>query len=615
MCGTLFDQVEQTTCPIDGSALEDVEDEKQETLTGKIVAGRFEVGELLGAGGMGAVYKARQISIDRACALKILKKEIVDNKTAVKRFLLEAKATSRLTNAHTITIYDFGQTEGGELFIAMEFLKGMDLKEKLAQSGPLPLARAVEVMVGVALSLGEAHSINIIHRDLKPANIFLAEQASDPEFVKVLDFGIARAKDMTDGMTMTQEGTVAGTPGYMAPETIMGRDIDARADVYALGVILYELLCGEKVFAGDTPILVMTSHISQQPLSLLERMPPGQVPQPLSNFVERCLAKDPDHRPNNAEEFRKELEAVWDQCGSDAINAASMDDTFMAQAISPTDDTSALPAMAEGGGTHPGMSTQMGNPGQAAAVVGTDETMAAMVPGALQPHDTNTSADKMAHLDAPTTVEARPSSKAIPIAIAAAVLLSVGGYFAMSGGDAQRAVTPNTPVAAEEAPKAADVVPEEVAPPKTEAAKPAAATPKPAAVPPKPVVAVAPEPVKPVVVEEIVLSLVSQPSGATVFDGDTELGVTPLTKRLKKAGATMRLELRRSGYQNKTVELVPSKDQVLSVRMKSSSKRRTSKPTTRKTSPAAVAPKPTPKPKAKPKAKPKPKSLRHDLLD
>ena len=613
MCGTLFDQVDQTVCPIDGVTLEDVEDEQETTLTGQVVAGRFEVGELLGAGGMGAVYKARQISIDRDCALKILKKEIVDNKTAVKRFLLEAKATSRLTNAHTITIYDFGQTETGELFIAMEFLKGKDLKDKLAQSGPLPIARAVEVITGVALSLGEAHSINIVHRDLKPANIFLAEQASDPEFVKVLDFGIARAKDMTDGMTMTQTGTVAGTPGYMAPETIMGKKVDARADVYALGVILYELLCGEKVFAGDTPIMVMTSHISQQPLSLLERMPEGQVPLPLSNFVERCLAKDPDNRPSDAEAFRRELEQVWAQCDSAALEAAGTDDTFMAAA------PLTQPAQVDnGGGTHPSVSTQMGNP-LAGGAVGTDDTMAAMAPGALQIRDTSTSADQVV----PTTETSDESSgdssgsKAVPIAIAAVLLLGIGGFFAMSGGgDApekapqsakiESAATPAEPKAPEPKPaKALMKTVEEVK--AAPAPKPAAAASAPEAAPAK---AAAPvEVAKPAPAPEIVLSLVSQPAGAKVFLGETELGKTPLTKRLKQADDVLKLELKKSGYHTKSVELTPSKDQVLSVKLKSS-KRRNQK--------AKAASKPAPKPKAAPKPKPKPKkpkSLHQDLLD
>jgi len=606
MCGTLFDQIEVTICPIDGVSLEDVEDEAEESLTGRVVAGRFEVGEMLGQGGMGAVYKARQISIDRACALKVLKKEIVSNKTAVKRFLLEAKATSRLTSPHTITIYDFGQTEDGELFIAMEYLKGQDLKEKLAAcGGSLPLGQAIKIIDAVALSLAEAHTLNIVHRDLKPANIFLAEQNQDPEFIKVLDFGIARAADMTEGMTLTQTGTIAGTPGFMAPETIVGRTAGPPADVYALGVILYEMVSGQKIFEGDTPIVVMTSHLSQPPQPLIERVMPGSVPPILSDFVNRCLAKDPDDRPADAGAFRLELERIWSDCETGEFAAMGTDATAMGVApISHTANTAALgapavapapvaptPTLADG-------STQLGPPVPGAAPVGTDDTLAAVVAPIVQPTDTSTSA--LDQLEAPTPPKKSP---VIPIAAAAVVALGLGAYFALApAGDE---VPSTSPPATEAAP------PSPVATP-----APAAKTATPAATP-KPAVPT-PAPPAPAPVETVALSLVSQPAGATVMRGDAELGTTPLLTKLPKGDKALRLLVDKDGFHPKVVQVVPSKDQVMTVELNAIARTPAARIRAKARAPRPKAPQAKPaKPKPAPVAKPKPKkkSLRNELMD
>ncbi|MGB0591561.1 MAG: protein kinase domain-containing protein, partial [Myxococcota bacterium] len=305
-CGRTFSATsEEFICPDDGTPL--VTFSRDDALVGQVVAGRFEVEALLGAGGMGAVYKARQLSVDRLVALKVLKRDILDDQQAVRRFFLEAKATSRLSNPHTVTVHDFGQTDEGLLFIAMEYLDGHDLRERLRNTGHIPASEAVSIIDAIAQSLDEAHGMEIIHRDLKPENIFLVKSGENDAFVKVLDFGIARAQSLTGDKGLTTTGSIAGTPAYMSPEMVKGEKVGAAADVYAMGVILYEMISGRQPIDGSTPFMVMQRHLTQMPSPLHEVLDLSVVPKLLSVFVQQCLEKDPNLRPQNAKEFRTAL--------------------------------------------------------------------------------------------------------------------------------------------------------------------------------------------------------------------------------------------------------------------------------------------------------------------
>jgi serine/threonine-protein kinase len=282
----------------------------RDPMVGRTIAGRYEVIGLIGQGGMGAVYKARQPAVQRLIALKILLAEFAENETIIKRFHQEALAASRLTHPNTIKVYDFGQTDDGVLYMAMEFLRGESLAQALSRGGAMPARRTLHIMRQVCKSLAEAHKAGIIHRDLKPDNIFLTEIEGEREFVKVLDFGVAKLREYEgkEG-TLTQAGMIFGTPKYMSPEQARSADLDARSDVYALGVILYEMLMGKAPFTGDNPLSILIAHVNERPRRFQAFNPEVDVPAPLEAVVFKALQKDREDRHQSVEELLAELEA------------------------------------------------------------------------------------------------------------------------------------------------------------------------------------------------------------------------------------------------------------------------------------------------------------------
>ena len=277
---------------------------KTDALIGKVIAGRYEVIARIGAGGMGAVYKAKQIGMDRNVGTKVMLREYTQDEKIVKRFKVEALAVSRLNHPNTVRIYDFGQMDTGDLYIAMEFLDGKPLDDLLNQSGPLSVSLALHIIKQVAAGLAEAHSKGIIHRDLKPENIFLVSVGNDPYFVKILDFGVAKLKEADQKLgTLTQSGAIFGTPKYMAPEQCRGQEVDGRTDIYAMGVILYQLLAGQTPFSGDSPLAIMLQHVQNEPKPPTLLKPELDIPEEVENIVMKCLKKDPAERYQSAGEF------------------------------------------------------------------------------------------------------------------------------------------------------------------------------------------------------------------------------------------------------------------------------------------------------------------------
>ena len=291
-------------CPQDRTLLLPYDD--SDPLVGTQVDGRYEIRKKLGAGGMGSVYLAFQSQIERPVCLKLLHRDMLADTTVVKRFLLEAKAASRLTNPHTITIHDFGTTQEGAPYIAMEYLAGQSLREKLDDVKTMSVADAARVMDQVAESLAEAHEEGIVHRDLKPDNVFLTKRREDDEFVKVLDFGIAQATALA-GTKMTRTGMIQGTAAYLSPEVVLGDEADERMDVYALGIMFYEMLAGDAPYTGQTPMQVLMAHVRDEPASIRSVNPKADVPRAIHTFIWRCIAKDQDLRPRNAAAFRQGL--------------------------------------------------------------------------------------------------------------------------------------------------------------------------------------------------------------------------------------------------------------------------------------------------------------------
>ncbi len=284
-----------------------------EDLLGQVVDDRFEILEKLGEGGMGAIYKARQISMDRVVALKILLHDQRGDPISVERFRHEAYLASRLKHPNAIIIHDFGNTADGLLYIAMEYLSGETLKERLARVGALQVNSAVKIMTQALRTIAEAHRTGLIHRDLKPDNIFLTTVEGDEDFVKVLDFGIAKLTAVQEGFQgaegyqggLTMAGKIYGTPNYMSPEQIRGKEVDQQSDLYSLGVIFYEMLAGQLPFIASTPVDVMMMHLRDAPPPVTS-IQPG-CPVELERTVLRALEKDRRVRYRSADEF---LEAV-----------------------------------------------------------------------------------------------------------------------------------------------------------------------------------------------------------------------------------------------------------------------------------------------------------------
>ncbi len=261
---------------------------------GTLVGDRYVVEELIGQGGFGEVYSATNRHMGNRCALKVLHAADVPP-PEVERFEREARTTCQLTSPYNIRVFDFGRTKWGDVFMAMELLKGRTLSSLMRETGALEPARATRFAVQILKALVEAHGLGMIHRDLKPANIFMTEVAGEPEFVKVLDFGIAKLMD-TNTATLTAKGLVVGTPTYMAPEQASGRTIDERADLYAVGVMLYEMLAGRPPFTAKSPTRIVMMHINEAPPPLLEQPGAGAVPPPLAGVVHRLLEKLAENR-------------------------------------------------------------------------------------------------------------------------------------------------------------------------------------------------------------------------------------------------------------------------------------------------------------------------------
>lgn len=291
-------------------------------LIGVTFDGKYRLDEKLGVGGMGTVYRATHLLIDRPVAIKVLNSRFVEDEAAQVRFRREARAAGRLQHANAVTVTDFGTTTDGYVYIVMELLEGRTLREVLAHEAPLDTARAVSLMMQISAAVGAAHAAGIIHRDLKPANIFIVQRPNTPASVKVLDFGIAKlateALEEDDHMTLTQVGVMIGTPRYMSPEQCDGAPLTPASDVYSLGIILYEMLAGMTPFTGSTPLAVAMKHSSSPP------RPPSEIvstiPPAIESVVLHALEKSPDHRPANADEFRDELYATAEQLGLEHSN-------------------------------------------------------------------------------------------------------------------------------------------------------------------------------------------------------------------------------------------------------------------------------------------------------
>jgi len=275
----------------------------RENLTGQLLDGRYQIDYVLGVGSMGVVYGARHAQVGKLVAVKALRAHLASDAEALQRFNAEATAATAIGSQHIVETFDFGRLPDGNAYLVMEYLEGRSLAELIEGWAPLPLERITKIGVQIAEALNAAHLAGIVHRDLKPDNVFLCERDGDSDFVKILDFGIA--KFGVSQARLTQAGAIFGTPAYMSPEQALGKATDGRTDIYALGVMLYEMASGTVPFEGETALAVLARHANEQPEALAVRKP-GVSPE-LEAIVHKCLQKDVDARYGSMAELAADL--------------------------------------------------------------------------------------------------------------------------------------------------------------------------------------------------------------------------------------------------------------------------------------------------------------------
>jgi len=326
-CGLAYEGGE-VFCPNDGARL--VLQEAQasssppsrpyvDPLIGQTLAGRYRILRKIGEGGMGIVYEAEHVLIEKRVGLKVLREDFSSRPDVVERFRQEAKSASKIGHEHIIDISDFGETPQGASYFVMELLTGRDLAEELEKNGTLSPRRTVNLMLQCARALEAAHQKGIVHRDMKPENIFLVERGGE-DFVKIVDFGIAKMSEIETagqpGRKLTKTGMIFGTPEYMSPEQAGGKKLDHRVDIYAMGIIMYELLTGRVPFMGDTFMGILTKHMFETPLPILQMNPNAQVSPELDRIVFKALSKHPETRYQSMAELAQDLTAVLSHTAS-----------------------------------------------------------------------------------------------------------------------------------------------------------------------------------------------------------------------------------------------------------------------------------------------------------
>ncbi len=317
------------TCGSDTSRAQEAKD----PLLGKTLVGKYDIGSVLGSGAMGTIYKAEQSALGKAVVIKVLHRHLLTDPELIQRFHREARAASRLNHPNCVQIMDFGALEDGSLYIAMEYIQGIDLATLLEREYPIDHRRLIAIVKQVCQALDEAHANGVLHRDLKPENIMIEDRRTVRDHVKVVDFGIAKLEENNPGSRrsfQTRTGIVCGTPEYMSPEQARGLKLDARSDLYAVGVMLYHLTTDHLPFDAPSPIEVVTKHISEAP------KPPSEyrkdIPEALERLILTLLEKDREKRPASALDVHAELERIDRELAAqrrERVEAKNTDDATM----------------------------------------------------------------------------------------------------------------------------------------------------------------------------------------------------------------------------------------------------------------------------------------------
>ncbi|MCO4763626.1 MAG: serine/threonine protein kinase [Myxococcales bacterium] len=591
--------------------------ESKDQMLGKVIGGRYRVTHVIGQGGFGAVYKCTHTATGDTLAIKVLRTDVADNLDVVARFRMEAKATSRLKHPNTVRVFDFGQMDDGNLFLAMEFLDGRTLTDLMRKEGPLEPERLVHVGLQVLKSLSEAHSKGLVHRDLKPDNIFVQNIHGEPDFVRVLDFGIAKSLT-ADKQDITSTGAVIGTPKYMSPEQARGQTVDQRTDLYSLGIMLFEGVSGTPPFMAETPLAMILRRVTEDPPRVHDNI---ALPTPigLCDAILKSLARNPDDRYETADEMAAALTAAMKSplhlptgqtVGGGSGEAGS--GTAAYGDIGGGDDTFAMEAGAGDSDSHVVVTSAPGKLDDATAFASADELAAAAESMAADASDTVIEAEPAtAEVTLPKPAPAPPSTqppsdiRAAPISVAPPARKSNVGLIAVVlVGIATLAGIALVTLGGDK-PK----------PPPPSIAAP---------VPVPPPAAVKPAPVKPAAPAVAKVKVSRQPTTAVVtIDGVTVLGDThelkpgmhevkassegyePLTMKIQATPGPMALPIQLKKLAAKPVAPVEPTTKPKPTR------RPRRRPVANGGKPAA---KPIVKPRHKPKPKPKPKPKDESLL-
>lgn len=294
-------------CPDDKTALVPL---KEQSLEGKVIANTYHLDKEIGSGGMGKVYRARHLRMERVVAIKVLNSELAQDPNSVKRFQQEAQAASHLSHPNIIVVHDFGLTEEQIPYIVMEYLEGFSWQDLIRGQGNIDPVRLYRYFWQAAAALDHAHNKGILHRDLKPSNIFVMDTEAEPDFVKVLDFGLAKLMPWSgkESQHLTKTGEVFGSPIYMSPEQCMGKKLERYSDIYSMGITLYEALVGKPPFKGANTIQTATKHMSEPPPPMSYFRPDLKIPPQLESVILRSLRKDPLERYETMADFKDAYE-------------------------------------------------------------------------------------------------------------------------------------------------------------------------------------------------------------------------------------------------------------------------------------------------------------------
>jgi serine/threonine protein kinase len=289
-------------CPKDGSALSS----SSELLPGMVIRDKYQILQQIGSGGMATVYQVRHLAFNEILAIKLINSQLADGDQFNKRLRAEAVIARKLRHPNAVHVEDLDRTEDGRPFIVMEYVEGQNLRTVIRREGPLPTLRALRIAAQVVSALAAAHKLGIIHRDIKPDNIHLIRLSDGSDFVKVLDFGIAKFTQGLSSSALTGSGLVVGTPQYVSPEQAMGKqagDLDGRSDLYTLGIVLYEMVTGRVPFDSDTPVGLLVHHLHTAPVPPDQLRPDLGIPASVSELLMKALQKNPEHRFRNADEM------------------------------------------------------------------------------------------------------------------------------------------------------------------------------------------------------------------------------------------------------------------------------------------------------------------------